>query len=66
MEKFVLAVLVIGFALVVSLLLTLPTMLLWNWLIPAEFGGPELGFWQVFGLMVLVELLFKNSAKSSK
>jgi hypothetical protein len=32
-------------------------MSLWNWLIPALFGGPTLHFWQAIGLLVLTRLL---------
>jgi len=33
-------------------------MLLWNSLVPALFHGPELSYWQAFGLMVLCRILF--------
>jgi hypothetical protein len=32
-------------------------MSLWNWLIPALFGGPVLHFWQALGLLVLTRIL---------
>jgi hypothetical protein len=32
-------------------------MLLWNWLVPALFGGPSIGFWQALGLLVLSRIL---------
>lgn len=32
-------------------------MSLWNWLIPALFGGPVLHFWQAIGLLVLTRIL---------
>jgi hypothetical protein len=31
---------------------------LWNWLMPALFGLPVIGFWQAVGLMALSWLLF--------
>lgn len=34
-------------------------MLLWNWLMPVIFGLPTITFWQAWGLVVLVHLLFK-------
>ena len=43
-----LAVLVFGFG----------TMYLWNWLVPALFAGPLIGFWQAIGLVVLSKILF--------
>ena len=33
-------------------------MYLWNWLVPALFRGPVIGFWQALGLLVLCRLLF--------
>ena len=34
------------------------TMYLWNWLVPALFGGPVLTFWQTVGLLALSKILF--------
>lgn len=33
-------------------------MLLWNTLVPELFHGPQLGYWQAFGLLVLCRILF--------
>jgi len=33
-------------------------MSLWNWLVPALFGGPVLDYWEALGLLVLARLLF--------
>jgi predicted tellurium resistance membrane protein TerC len=33
-------------------------MLLWNWLVPDIFGGPQLTLLQAIGLLVLSKLLF--------
>lgn len=33
------------------------TMLLWNWLVPAIFGGPEVTFVQALGLLALSNML---------
>jgi len=32
-------------------------MTLWNWLVPALFRGPTIGYWQALGLLVLSRLL---------
>lgn len=32
-------------------------MLLWNWLIPAIFNGPEVTYWQAIGLFILAKIL---------
>jgi NADH:ubiquinone oxidoreductase subunit 5 (subunit L)/multisubunit Na+/H+ antiporter MnhA subunit len=34
-------------------------MLLWNWLMPAIFGLPNITFWQGWGLVLLTHILFK-------
>ena len=33
-------------------------MSLWNWLVPALFSGPVIGWWQAIGLLVLSKILF--------
>ena len=35
----------------------LVVMALWNWLVPALFGGRAIDFWQALGLLVLARLL---------
>jgi hypothetical protein len=32
-------------------------MLLWNWIVPALFNGPEITFWMSWGIMFLIGLL---------
>jgi hypothetical protein len=32
--------------------------LLWNWLLPALFGFPQITFWQALGLLALCRILF--------
>ena len=36
------------------------TMWLWNWLMPAIFKLPTIGFWQAIGILVLSHILFKG------
>ena len=36
------------------------TMWLWNWLMPAIFKLPEIGFWQAIGLLLLSHIFFKS------
>lgn len=36
------------------------TMWLWNWLMPAIFKLPAIGFWQAAGLIILSHILFKG------
>ena len=56
-KKFVMvivAVVVCGTAFVIA------TQYLWNWLVPALFGGPMISFWQTFGLLVLSKIIFSG------
>lgn len=43
-----------AFALVFAILVKV----LWNWLMPALFGLPIIGFWQAFGVLLLAKILF--------
>ena len=45
-------------------LMSLPVMLLWDWLMPTLFGLGEITWFQAWGLLFLCGLLFKsNTAK---
>lgn len=61
--KFVVMILILF---VVGIFLALPTMWLWNWLMPAIFGLIKIGFWQALGLNILAGILFKNNSSGSK
>ena len=50
----------------VALLLGLPLMLLWNWLMPLLFGLPTLTFWQAVGMNFLASILFGKTTTSTK
>lgn len=50
----------------VALLLGLPLMLLWNWLMPMVFGLPTLTFWQAVGMNFLASILFGKTTTSTK
>lgn len=49
-------ILFVGF----SLLFAIPTMLLWDWLMPDLFGLKEITLLQAWGLSLLCSLLFKS------
>lgn len=53
--------LIIGLA----LLMTFPTLWLWNWLMPVIFGLIKINFWQALGLNVLSGLLIRPTPTSS-
>ena len=50
--------------LIVAVILALPTMLLWNWLMPIIFHLPEITFWQALGLNILAGILFRSSSQT--
>jgi len=45
----------------ISLILSLPTWLLWNWLMPDIFGLPKINLLQTIGLLLLSNLFFNSS-----
>jgi hypothetical protein len=47
-----------------SLLFSIPTMLLWDWLMPQLFGLKEITLFQAWGLSLLCSLLFKSHTSS--
>jgi hypothetical protein len=50
----------------VCLLLGLPLMFLWNWLMPFIFNLPTITFWQAVGLNLLSSILFARTTTSTK
>jgi hypothetical protein len=50
----------------VCLILGLPLMLLWNWLMPLVFGLPTLTFWQAVGMNLLASILFGKTTSTTK
>ncbi|MDO8622682.1 MAG: hypothetical protein Q7R52_00375 [archaeon] len=58
--------LVIGVVIAFALLLTIPTWLLWNWLMPIIFGLPKVTILQTLGLLLLVGFLFGSKGGSKK
>jgi hypothetical protein len=49
-----------------SLIMAVPTMLLWDWLMPELFGLKTITLFQAWGLNFLCGLLFKSHTSSSK
>ena len=39
---------------------------LWNWLMPALFKLPTIGFWQAWGILVLSSILFKRHSPGNQ
>jgi len=66
MEVFEFILKVLAIISLVCLLLGLPLMLLWNWLMPMIFGLPTLTFWQAVGINFLASILFGKTTTTSK
>jgi len=58
-------VMFIGAIFVMAMILAIPTMLLWDWLMPTIFGLPEITLFQAFGINLLSGILFKNNTSSN-
>jgi hypothetical protein len=56
----------IAFLVGLSLIMALPTMLLWDWLMPHLFGLKEVTLFQAWGLNFLCGMLFKSHTSTSK
>ena len=57
---------VVAIAVFFGLLVSLPVMLLWDWLMPTLFNLPTITWLQAWGLMILCALLFKTSVSFKK
>jgi hypothetical protein len=55
-----------GILIFVAALMSLPVMLLWDWLMPTIFGLPEITWFQAWGLLFLCGLLFKSHTATKK
>lgn len=51
---------VAGLIVVLGLLWAIPTMLLWDWLMPEIFDLPKITILQAWGINILAGILFKN------
>jgi membrane protein required for beta-lactamase induction len=56
----------IGTVTLVALVMGLPLMLLWNWLMPILFGLPTITFGQAIGLNFLCTLIFGKTSFKTK
>lgn len=58
LEGFLIAVITLVF---ITLILGLPLMWLWNWIMPELFYLDTITFWQALGLNALATILFKSN-----
>lgn len=49
---------------IVAIILALPTMWLWNWLMPHLFGLVSITFWEALGINLLSGVLFNHGGSS--
>jgi hypothetical protein len=61
MKAFNLFVEVFAALFLIAALMSLPVMLLWDWLMPTIFGLPEITWFQAWGLLWLTGILFRPS-----
>ncbi len=54
----------VSFIALYAVLLALPTMLLWDWVVPGIFGLGKITFFQALGLNLLTGVLFRSRGKS--
>jgi len=59
--------LVIGLVILSAMIMALPTMWLWNYIMPDIFGLIEINFYQALAMNVLSSILFKaNTSTNNK
>ena len=58
LEVFLVMVVTLGF---VALILGLPLMLIWNWIMPELFYWEPITFWQAVGINLLTGILFRTN-----
>ncbi len=49
------------FIIIFALIMSVPVLLLWNWLVPTIFGLTVINIFQAWGIAVLSALLFKTN-----
>jgi len=59
-ESFGSSILIIFLAVLLSFIIAVLVMLLWNWLMPVIFGLVKITYWQAWGLTILCNCLFKS------
>ena len=61
MEKLLVVLGAIMLICIIAIVMSLPTMWLWNWLMPVIFGLVKINFWQALGLNLLTGILFRST-----
>lgn len=57
---------ILAYLMLYALILAVPVMLLWNYVMPDIFGLSEINFWQALSLNLLSGFLFRFSTGTTK
>jgi len=57
---------VVGLLMLSAILLAIPTMLLWNWLMPHLFNTQAITLYEAMGINLLSGILFKSNVSVKK
>jgi hypothetical protein len=57
---------VVGLLILSAIILAIPTMVLWNYVIPHVFNLPEITLYQAMALNILSGILFKSNVNVKK
>jgi hypothetical protein len=66
MGKIEALLIVVGLLMLSAILLAIPTMLLWNWLLPHLFNTPAITLYEAVGINLLSGILFKSNVSVKK
>lgn len=66
MKPIDLVIFAIVYAVTYAAIMSLPVMLLWDWLMPALFGLGTITWFQSWGLLFLTGLLFRSDRTTRK
>lgn len=50
---------------IVAIVIGFPIKWLWNWIMPAIFGLPEISFWMALGISFLISFLFRGILRNN-
>lgn len=59
-------IIVIGLLMLSAIVLAIPTMFLWNILLPHLFGVPSISLYEAIGVNILSGILFKSNVNIKK
>lgn len=67
MKTIIIAILIgLGALALTAVVLAVPLLLLWNWVMPTVFDLPYITFWQAMGLNLLTGIMFRFTYSKTK